>query len=49
MTDELTRVSKLLSLLLNSASSGEVIKIMLSFTTIPLANSKSYKEVQKCC
>ena len=39
--EKLTRVSKLFNRRLNSASSGEVIKIKLSFCTISLANSKS--------
>ena len=37
----LTLVSKLFNLLRKSASSGEVIRIMFSFCTMTLANSRS--------
>jgi len=40
-----TRVSKLFNRLLNSASSGEVISIRLSFCTMTPANSRSLKTV----
>ena len=38
----LTRVSRLFSLFRKSESSGDVIKIIFSFCTITLANSRSY-------
>ena len=38
---QLTRVSRLFSLLRKSANSGDVMRIMLSFCTMTLANSRS--------